>query len=128
MIRGKFKCTAVTYHGDEAKHETPRTYELSAVYDTDTPENARFAKATPWGELKIRIDNPDARLVSGVEYYLDLTRCDLAQEVDYIGEAKAEETGYVSELPDAATHHPDPAPAPVTGTYAQGAPELMDNA
>jgi hypothetical protein len=102
---------------------------VSAVYDELTPENMRFAQATPWGELKMKVNNPEARLEVGVDYYLDLTPCHEAEQVDYIGEAKAEETGYVGELPDAATHHPDPAPVqPVTGTYAPGSPELMDNA
>lgn len=74
-IRGKFRCGAVTFHGDPNNTDTPRTYELSAVYDQRTPENARFARATPWGELKMRIDNPAARLETGVEYYLDFTPC-----------------------------------------------------
>jgi hypothetical protein len=122
-IRGKFRCTAVTFHGDPTNRLTARTYEVSAVYDDLTPENMRFAQATPWGELKMKVNNPEARLEVGTDYYLDLTPCHEAEQVDYVAEHER-----VDELPDAATHHPDPAPAPVTGTYAQGAPELMDNA
>jgi hypothetical protein len=49
--------------------------------------------------------------------------------VDHPVPKASQQADYVQELPDAATHHPDQAPAqPVTGTYAQGAPELMDNA
>jgi hypothetical protein len=117
MIRGKFKVSAVTYHGEPTAPDTPRTYELRAVYDQDTAENARFAKATPWGELNIKIDNPEARLVAGQDYYLDLTPCSEAHPVDYMADDKAitytKDDGYVGELPDAATHHPDAAPEEV---------------
>lgn len=49
----------------------PRTYEFSAVYDTSTPENERYAQATPFGQLTMQVDNPDVTFEPGQEYYLD---------------------------------------------------------
>lgn len=48
---------------------------LSAVSDDGTPENQRFAKATPQGQMTINIDNPSAAdfLQVGKSYYLDFS-------------------------------------------------------
>ncbi|WP_435589818.1 hypothetical protein [Micromonospora aurantiaca (nom. illeg.)] len=73
MIRAKFRCNSVEFRGDPADDNTPRTYVLTPVYDTSTPENARFTKATPWGELKMNVDNPAARFEVGQMYYVDFT-------------------------------------------------------
>lgn len=45
-------------------------YEPDADKDT---ENARFTKATPWGEIRLGIDNPAAReqFEVGKLYYVD---------------------------------------------------------
>lgn len=75
-IRAKFRCNAVEFYGDPTDEATGRSYTLSAVYDTSTPENERFTKATPWAELKMRVDNPAARLEPGKLYYLDFTPAD----------------------------------------------------
>jgi len=72
-IRAKFRCNSVEFRGDPADENTSRTYKLSPVYDTSTPENARFTKATPWGELTLNVDNPAARFEVGAFYYLDFT-------------------------------------------------------
>ena len=72
-IRAKFRCNSVTFNGDPTDDNTSRSYNLSPVYDTSTPENARFTKATPWGELKLNVDNPEARFEVGKFYYLDFT-------------------------------------------------------
>jgi hypothetical protein len=43
------------------------------VYDHTTEENRRFTKATPFGELRMRVDNPAVKFDTGVFYYLDFT-------------------------------------------------------
>lgn len=72
--RAKFRCNAVEFQGDPAAEATPRIYTFQAIYDTSTPENRRFTKATPWGEIKMRVDNPDVQFVVGTYYYLDFTQ------------------------------------------------------
>lgn len=68
-VRAKFQVTSVTTYtfGGEVKLE-PR-------YDETIPEDQRFLKATPSGELRMRIDNPAAleQLKPGKTFYLDLT-------------------------------------------------------
>lgn len=60
-VRAKFHCQEVTFHGDPSNENTQRTYMFRAVWDPKlNEENASFSKATPWGELKIAINNPDA--------------------------------------------------------------------
>ena len=54
----------------------PRTYRFSAVTDSSTPENERFAQATPIGELRIQVDNPAVIFEPGSSYYLDFTPAD----------------------------------------------------
>ncbi len=54
-IRAKFRCNSVEFFGDPTSADAPRNYTMSPVYDTMTPENERFAKATPWGELKMSV-------------------------------------------------------------------------
>lgn len=75
-IRAKYRVDAVEFRGDPADENSARTYTLRAVYDTSTPENARFTKATPYGELKMHVDNPAARFEVGKHYYLDFTPAD----------------------------------------------------
>lgn len=74
--RGKFRCSAVEFEGDPAADTTPRTFTFRAVYDNSTPENARFTKATPWGEVKMRVDNPEVQFQVGGHFYLDFTPVD----------------------------------------------------
>lgn len=78
-MRAKFRCESVTFHGDILNAATPREYTLRAVYDASTEENRRFARYTPMGELKMRIDNPVVSLEVGEEYYLDFTPTVLAR-------------------------------------------------
>lgn len=73
-IRAKFQV-------DEVKNETwgSQTVKMSAVYgssDEDNAENNQFNEATPYGELFITIDNPDAKdfFQQGDWFYLDFTR------------------------------------------------------
>jgi hypothetical protein len=49
------------------------------VYSEDIQsENGRFTKATPWGELRMNLDNPEAgiQFEVGQQYYLDFTPAD----------------------------------------------------
>jgi hypothetical protein len=63
----------VTCEGIENLTVTFRTvYEPDAAKDT---ENARFTTATPWGEIKLGINNPAAleQFVPGKSYYVDFS-------------------------------------------------------
>jgi hypothetical protein len=70
-VRAKVTCEAIK---DNAV--TFRTvYESDASKDT---ENARFTKGTPWGEIRLGIDNPAAleQFAPGKSYYVDFTAAD----------------------------------------------------
>ena len=63
----------VTCNGVEGNSVT-----FSTVYEPDEQrdaENARFTKATPWGEIRMGIDNPAAleQFEAGKSYYVDFT-------------------------------------------------------
>lgn len=65
-VRAKFYCT-----GKEGT-----TVFLHTVYSEDIQsEDGRFTKATPWGELRMTVDNPNAAIqfTVGQQYYLDFT-------------------------------------------------------
>ena len=66
-VRAKVRCSAIT--GNEITFYT--------VYEDPTKdtENARFTQATPWGEIKLGIDNPAAKeqFEVGKEYYVDFS-------------------------------------------------------
>lgn len=66
-VRAKVRCNGIS--GNEVTFTT--------VYEDPTKdtENAKFTKATPWGEIKLGIDNPVAleRFAAGKEYYVDFT-------------------------------------------------------
>jgi hypothetical protein len=66
QVKAKFRCNFVTDYG------WAKEANLSAVYSS-TGENADFNKATPFGELKIRIDKDVAAadfFQPNKEYYL----------------------------------------------------------
>ncbi|WP_376742620.1 hypothetical protein [Ensifer canadensis] len=49
---------------------------LHSVYSEDIQsEDGRFTKATPWGEHRMNVDNPDAanQYEAGKSYYLNFT-------------------------------------------------------
>jgi len=50
-----------------------RTYRFIVEYDPSVPEDQRYCRATPSGELRIVVDNPDVSFVPGKSYYLDFT-------------------------------------------------------
>ena len=68
MVRAKVRCDSIK---DNA-------VEFSTVYESDISkdtENARFTKATPWGSIRLGIDNPAAlqQFQAGDEYYVDFS-------------------------------------------------------
>jgi hypothetical protein len=87
--RAKFSCTSVEQTsseptpvlrylpggGTEPTEEMrwSRTYRFQAIYDPSIPEDARYATATPSGELRIHVDNPAVSFEPGKAYYLDFT-------------------------------------------------------
>lgn len=75
-IRAKFRVTEVTFFGDHTDPKATKRYKLTAIYDNSTPENERFTKATPFGELNMTVDNPDVQMKSGDIYYLDFTKAE----------------------------------------------------
>lgn len=74
-MRAKFICNSVTDYGNSYVEA-----RLSAVYSSNAQgqaikEDNEFAAATPQGELKMSISNPNAVgfLKPGHKYYLDFT-------------------------------------------------------
>lgn len=67
-VRAKVVCEGI--EGNAVKFRT--IYEQDVDKDT---ENVRFTKATPWGEIRLGIDNPAAleQFVVGKSYYVDFT-------------------------------------------------------
>lgn len=53
-----------------------RTLTFRAAWDPTIPENERFNKATPWGELKMVVSNPNVQPKIGGYYYLDFTEAE----------------------------------------------------
>ncbi len=70
-VRAKFTVTSVTDHN----YGNGKTIKLTPCYDTDIPEDRRFAEATPTGELTMYVNNPPAiaALKLGKSFYLDFT-------------------------------------------------------
>jgi hypothetical protein len=73
-VRAKFYCNAETHKKWGAQADkVVRSYEFQAMYDSETPEDQRYAKATPVGSLTIQVDNPAVTFEPGKSYYLDFT-------------------------------------------------------
>lgn len=70
-VRAKFKVNSVTIFESAGQ----KKINLWAVWDDGIPENARFAKATPSGEINVTIDNPTAAefFAPGKFFYVDFT-------------------------------------------------------
>lgn len=68
-VRAKFRLISKEQlaYGDQIK------YRFQPQYDTSVPEDRRYAKYTPSGELWIQVDNPAVSFDLGAEYYLDFT-------------------------------------------------------
>lgn len=69
-VRAKFRVSEVTMY-----NEIYGKVKLTAVHETDTPENERFTKATPNGTVEMYIDNPPAlnQFKPGKFFYADFT-------------------------------------------------------
>ena len=69
-VRAKFHLCTVTFHEGGS-----RTYKFTTVYDDGIPEDQRFQKATPWGEITMNVDNEAVfdRFEIGKNYYADFT-------------------------------------------------------
>ncbi len=67
-VRAKVVCEGIQDHAVSFRTVT----ELDATKDS---ENARFTLATPWGEIRLGIDNPAAlaQFEVGNSYYVDFT-------------------------------------------------------
>lgn len=67
--RAKFLC----------HHAEGGTVLLHTVYSEEIQsEDGRFTKATPWGEIKMGVDNPAAAIQfkEGKKYYVDFIEAD----------------------------------------------------
>ena len=78
-IRAKFMLQEhqeCSYGGDYRQH----TFIFQPAYDPEIPEDQRFAKASPQGEMKITVDNPPVidywTKQLGKQFYLDFTPAD----------------------------------------------------
>lgn len=72
-VRAKFRCSSIEDFG------MSKTIKLGAVYAPDANgEDAGFTKATPWGEIKMTVDNPAAavQFEIGKNYYVDFSSAD----------------------------------------------------
>ena len=68
-VRAKFRCSA----------KEGNTVFFHTVYSEDIQsEDGRFTKATPWGELRMLVDNPAASIQfdEGKSYFLDFSPSD----------------------------------------------------
>ena len=67
-VRAKVRCTSKL----ESTVTFTTVYEPDAQKDT---ENARFTTATPWGDIRMGINNPAAleQFEVNKEYYVDFT-------------------------------------------------------
>jgi hypothetical protein len=68
-VRAKFKC--------QEKHERAGSgcieYNFNAVGADEVPENQRYHKYTPSGNLSITVNNPEVAFELGKAYYLDFS-------------------------------------------------------
>ncbi len=70
QTRGKFRCDSTkSYSWNKALQE----FEFSAVCNDGTPENDRFHRYTPSGNVRIQVDNPNVVFEPGKFYYVDFT-------------------------------------------------------
>lgn len=73
-VRAKFRINEVTMY-----NETYGKVKLTAVHETNTPENQRFTKATPNGTIEMYVDNPTAleQFKPGRYVYADFTEAEV---------------------------------------------------
>lgn len=70
--RCKFVCSKIE---DNMGHETSRVVYFETRYCPEVEEDIRFTKYTPWGNMRVCIDNPVVleQLKEGKEYYIDIS-------------------------------------------------------
>lgn len=77
MVRAKFRVRSIEDFGQS------KTVNLHAVCPEpgEIGENERYHRFTPFGELKMTVDNPAAsdQFAIGAEFYLDFTPCKAAE-------------------------------------------------
>lgn len=69
-VRAKFRCQSRETFAEGVEQVN---YRFSPEYDGSIPEDKRYARYTPAGELRITVTNPDVVFVPGRHYYLDIT-------------------------------------------------------
>lgn len=69
--RCKFECTKIDTEG----YYSGAAVTFETRYCPEVPEDLRFTRATPWGEMTVYIDNPAVVAALQVEkqYYLDIS-------------------------------------------------------
>jgi hypothetical protein len=70
-VRAKLQLVAITNHGGTER----KTLRFEARCDQTIPEDQRFQKATPYGQVELQVDNPGAieKFALGQEYYVDFS-------------------------------------------------------
>ena len=73
IARCKFRVSEVTQ--PDRRDASWEKVKLQAQYDENDPEDTRFAKATPSGQMEFVLSNPNllGKLKQGQVYYVDLT-------------------------------------------------------
>jgi hypothetical protein len=77
-VRAKMKCYSVEHLKDGKPDTTLADIRMMPVYDDGCPENRAWSKATPSGEVRLFVTNPDAiaNFEPGKSYYVDFTPVD----------------------------------------------------
>lgn len=70
-VRAKFKCISIT-HGMYGSPDA-MSYRFQPVLDTGIPEDQRYHKYTPSGNLEMLVENPNVHFEIGQDYYLNFT-------------------------------------------------------
>lgn len=68
-VRCKMKCTSKTERGTMGN--TQNEFHFEAVCADEVPENQRYHKYTPSGNINITVTNPDVSYEVGKCYYFD---------------------------------------------------------
>lgn len=78
--RCKFLCTSVKENTNAA--DPYQTVTMRAEYDENDPEDTRFSKATPWGNIEFDLSNPAVlgMFEEGKSYFIDITPADQGDE------------------------------------------------
>ena len=69
LARGKMRVTSVKLDGYN------ETVKFDCLYEEDQPEDTKFSKTTPTGNMELAISNPKlaGKFQPGQSYYVDLT-------------------------------------------------------